>query len=337
MPRITASTIRSGLICHGTVAAFASIASVSAGSYDEAQPARLTLTADGPGAQIRERYHDSWKSAASVQRPDGRETLRAGTLAARRSLQQPIASGPRACRDITSSAAKSVVLLYLQGGPPTQDMFDMKPAATGGVGGEFKPIASSASGIQICELLPKTARWMHKSAIVRSVHHNGGCHKNLPMYTGFDVNLPDEEFRDSDPPSMGSVCVLPRARSPSRVAEVRVSTLSARLGRSPQEGWTARRISRATLRCLFHRMHGLRRSSARRHLETASGARQAEAGACRIARGDHARPFTRSAPPGGYVGRRIPWAGSESRLRQFSARAATGVRDAHFGQGARGV
>ena len=47
---------------------------------------------------------------------------------------------------------------------------------------------------------------MHKTAVVRSVFHNGGCHKNLPMYTGFDVNLPDEDFRDTDPPSMGSVC-----------------------------------------------------------------------------------------------------------------------------------
>jgi hypothetical protein len=102
--------------------------------------------------------------------------------------------------------AKSVILLYLQGGPPTQDMFDLKPNAPDGVGGEFKPIATSASGVEIGELLPLTARWMHKSAIVRSVYHNGGCHKSLPMYTGFDVNLPDEEFRDSDPPSMGSVC-----------------------------------------------------------------------------------------------------------------------------------
>ncbi|HEY2840601.1 MAG TPA: DUF1501 domain-containing protein [Pirellulales bacterium] len=102
--------------------------------------------------------------------------------------------------------AKSVVLLYLQGGAPTQDMFDMKPHAAGGVGGEFKPIPTSAAGVEICELLPQTARWMHKSAIVRTVYHNGGCHKNLPMYTGWDVNLPDEEFRDSDPPSMGSVC-----------------------------------------------------------------------------------------------------------------------------------
>jgi hypothetical protein len=102
--------------------------------------------------------------------------------------------------------AKSVVLLYLQGGPPTQDMFDLKPYAPDGVGGEFKPIATSAAGIEVGELLPLTAQWMHKAAIVRSVYHNGGCHKNLPMYTGFDVNLPDEEFRDSDPPSMGSVC-----------------------------------------------------------------------------------------------------------------------------------
>jgi hypothetical protein len=47
---------------------------------------------------------------------------------------------------------------------------------------------------------------MHKAAIVRTVYHDGGCHKNMPMYTGFDINLPDEEFRDSDPPSMGSVC-----------------------------------------------------------------------------------------------------------------------------------
>ena len=47
---------------------------------------------------------------------------------------------------------------------------------------------------------------MHTTAVVRSVYHNGGCHKNLPMYTGFDLNLPDEDFRDTDPPSMGSVC-----------------------------------------------------------------------------------------------------------------------------------
>jgi hypothetical protein len=102
--------------------------------------------------------------------------------------------------------AKSVVLIYLQGGPPTQDMFDLKPDAPAGIRSEFKPIASTGPGISVCELLPKTSRWMHKAAVVRSVYHDGGCHKNIPMYTGYDINLPDEEFRETDPPSMGSVC-----------------------------------------------------------------------------------------------------------------------------------
>jgi hypothetical protein len=141
--------------------------------------------------------------------PTRRETLKAGAL----SLLGGLFNTPSLLAlensytiKLRPARAKSVVLLYLQGGPPTQDMWDLKPRASGGVGGEFKPIATSASGVEIGELLPLSARWMHKSSIVRSVYHNGGCHKNLPMYTGYDVNLPDEEFRDSDPPSMGSVC-----------------------------------------------------------------------------------------------------------------------------------
>jgi Protein of unknown function (DUF1501) len=103
--------------------------------------------------------------------------------------------------------AKSVILLYLQGGPATQDMFDLKPDAPDGIRSEFKPIASSAPGISLCEHLPKMARWMHKAAVVRSVYHKGGCHNNLPMYTGYDVPPPDDSPRDTDPPSMGSVCL----------------------------------------------------------------------------------------------------------------------------------
>src|ERR1700677_4515345 len=102
--------------------------------------------------------------------------------------------------------AKNVILLYLQGGPATQDMFDLKPDAPAGIRGEFKPIATNASGVMICEHLPRMARWMHKAVIVRSAYHNGVCHSNLPMYTGFD-DVRDESLRPTDPPSMGSVCV----------------------------------------------------------------------------------------------------------------------------------
>lgn len=85
--------------------------------------------------------------------------------------------------------AKSVVLLYLQSGPPTQDMFDLKPEAPSDVAGEFKSIATSAPGVEVGELLPLTARWMLKAAIVRSVYHQAACHLNIPMYTGYDVIL----------------------------------------------------------------------------------------------------------------------------------------------------
>jgi hypothetical protein len=101
--------------------------------------------------------------------------------------------------------ARSVILLYLQGGPATQDMFDMKPDAPVGIRSEFKPIATNVPGITVCEHLPRMARWMHRTAVLRSVYHNGGCHNNLPMYTGYDVPPPDDSPRDTDPPSMGSV------------------------------------------------------------------------------------------------------------------------------------
>jgi hypothetical protein len=137
-----------------------------------------------------------------------RETLRAGAL----SLLGGFFNLPSLPASETSGEARggpgrarSVLLIYLQGGPATQDMFDLKPHAPDGIRSEFKPIATSASGVQICEHLPKTARWMHRTALVRSTYHQGICHSNLPMYTGYDL-VRDQERRATDPPSMGSVC-----------------------------------------------------------------------------------------------------------------------------------
>jgi hypothetical protein len=102
--------------------------------------------------------------------------------------------------------AKSVILLYLLGGAATQDMWDLKPDAPAGVRSEFKPIPTSAPGVQVCEHLPRMAKWMHKAAVVRSVNHKAGCHNCLPSYTGFEQPMSDQHPRDTDPPSMGSVC-----------------------------------------------------------------------------------------------------------------------------------
>src|SRR5271154_5429387 len=67
------------------------------------------------------------------------------------------------------SSQKSVILIYLVGGPPHQDMFDLKPNAPKEIAGPWKPVATRVPGIQICEAFPRLARIMDKLAVVRSL------------------------------------------------------------------------------------------------------------------------------------------------------------------------
>jgi hypothetical protein len=138
-----------------------------------------------------------------------RETLKAGALSllgGQFTLPSLLAMEESRQAHERPGRAKSVILLYLLGGAATQDMVDLKPNAPAEIRGEFKPIATNVPGIQICEHLPLMARRMHRMAIVRSVNHKAGCHNCLPSYTGFEVPMPDQHPRDTDPPSMGSVC-----------------------------------------------------------------------------------------------------------------------------------
>ena len=138
-----------------------------------------------------------------------RQTLQAGAISAVAGLTLPNVLRAEAVTADSAprGKAKSVVVLYLHGGAPTQDMFDLKPQAPVEVRGEFKPIATSAPGIEICEHLPLMSRWMHRAAIVRSVTNRSTCHNTLPSYTGYEESLPDLTIlRDSYHPSMGSVC-----------------------------------------------------------------------------------------------------------------------------------
>ncbi len=137
-----------------------------------------------------------------------RETLKAGALSLLGgAFNLPALMALEERKSDLPKKAKSVILLYLIGGAPTQDMYDLKPNAPEKIRGEFKPIDTNVSGIQICELLPLSAKWMHKSAIVRSVNHKAGCHNPLPSYTGLELALADiTSTKDTFPPSMGSVC-----------------------------------------------------------------------------------------------------------------------------------
>ncbi len=146
-----------------------------------------------------------------------RETLQAGALSVLGGLALPTLLQAESAPRPRPRKAKHVIVLNLLGGAATQDMFDLKPAAAKEVRGEFKPIATSAPGIQICEHLPRLAKWMHKAVLVRSVHHKAGCHNPLPSYTGSEMSLPNiVSTSDSYPPSMGSVCEWLRQQDPRR-------------------------------------------------------------------------------------------------------------------------
>jgi hypothetical protein len=75
------------------------------------------------------------------------------------------------------ATAKSCILLYLWGGPPQQDMWDMKPDAPEGIRSQFKPIDTVVPGIQICDQMPRIARHTDKTAIIRSYTHPSNAHE----------------------------------------------------------------------------------------------------------------------------------------------------------------
>ncbi|MGD9723319.1 MAG: DUF1501 domain-containing protein [Pirellulales bacterium] len=79
---------------------------------------------------------------------------------------------------------KSVIMIYLPGGPPHQDMYDLKPDAPAEVRGEFKPIRTNVPGIQICEHMPRLAGMMDKLVPIRSIVGATGDHYAFQCLTG---------------------------------------------------------------------------------------------------------------------------------------------------------
>ncbi len=97
---------------------------------------------------------------------------------------------------------KSVIILWMGGGPATIDIWDLKPGRP--TGGEFRAINTSAQGVQICEHMPLTAQQMDKLVIVRSLSTPEGDHNRGTqlMHTSWRPN-PAIDF-----PSLGSVVSL---------------------------------------------------------------------------------------------------------------------------------
>lgn len=102
----------------------------------------------------------------------------------------------------------AVIFVWLAGGPPHMETYDMKPDAPRDYRGEFSPIETNVPGIEVCELLPMHARIADKYNIIRSIHHNfsdhGGGHKRF--LTGRDPATPTGFVNDK--PCVGSMASL---------------------------------------------------------------------------------------------------------------------------------
>lgn len=100
------------------------------------------------------------------------------------------------------SRPKSVINIFLGGGPPHQDMWDIKTEAPSEIRGEFRPIATRVNGIQIGEVFPRLAALMDKIAVIRSVVGAFGAHDGFQCMTGW---TPADLRSVGGRPSLGAV------------------------------------------------------------------------------------------------------------------------------------
>jgi hypothetical protein len=119
------------------------------------------------------------------------------------------------------SAERSVILIWLDGGPPQHETYDPKPDAPEQFRGPLKAIPTALSGVQVSELLPNHARLLDRMSIIRSLHHDNGdhfaaAHWMLTGYLGSNaINMAPQY------PSVGSIVAkLKGAKRPGMPAYV---------------------------------------------------------------------------------------------------------------------
>ena len=150
-------------------------------------------------------------------------SLALGGLALPDLLRAEAASG-------VGKSSKSVIMVFLSGGPPHQDMVDLKPEAPVEFRGEFQPIPTRVPGMDFCELLPQLARRADKLAVIRSLVGSEGRHAAFQCMTGQRVTAqPPGGW-----PSLGSV--VSKLRGATSVGVPPFVSLSPRM-KNGVRGW----------------------------------------------------------------------------------------------------
>lgn len=133
----------------------------------------------------------------------------AGLLGA--SLPQVLAAEQSVRGSSTKPRARSIIFIYLFGGPSQYETFDMKPDAPSRLRGPFQPIDSLTPGLLMCEHMPRMSQISDKFCVIRTVNHKHNDHNASHLIqTGHPwprvaLNGQDVNASDKDWPSMGSV------------------------------------------------------------------------------------------------------------------------------------
>src|SRR5436190_15974583 len=123
-------------------------------------------------------------------------------------------AGLAAAEPARRATARSTILFFLCGGASQIDTWDMKPNAPAEIRGPFRPIATSAPGVRLCEHLPLLAKQAHHLALVNAVDGTDPTNSHLAYYYHLTGHTLDPSFvtmggarrqQASDWPFMGSV------------------------------------------------------------------------------------------------------------------------------------
>jgi hypothetical protein len=117
---------------------------------------------------------------------------------------------------------KSVILLWMAGGPSHIDTWDVKPERPYQNRGPFSPILTRLPGVQICEHLPKQAALLNRFTLIRSVDARKSNHEPNRVFQTGNLEAEPRISRDGDKyPAIGSVLAKLRGSKPSVNASVR--------------------------------------------------------------------------------------------------------------------
>jgi hypothetical protein len=177
-----------------------------------------------------------------------REWLRIGGLAGLSTLARQARSNEIAARVPGFGRARSVIIIYANGGQSQLEMWDPKPDAPAEIRGEFGTIATSVPGTILGEHLPRVAKLAHRYAILRSVSHDDLDHGSA-TYLALTGRFHAEKsgnppIRPTDFPTLGAVVtrVRPRPNSPYTSVHVNAPGLMPEL---PSAGQNAGFLGRA--------------------------------------------------------------------------------------------